>query len=424
MRPCYIPLLLLAAGCLTNRPNANAQQLSIPLGGNTFQISSKSTEAITDHGIESWQRKTTVYALYFSLHTAHGVQLALPLIDQSGNSTLSISVNGAVKQYNLKAGDREIDLGETVLNGYNVIKLQGIRKSGADFARIEELLIRHKDTIQVNYVPDNQDNNFYFGRRGPSVHLNYEFPENTDIKWLYNELTVPTGDDPIGSFYMANGFGEGYFGMQRNDSTERRILFSVWSPFETDDPATIPEAQKIRLLKKGIGVHAGEFGDEGSGGQSYLVYDWKPGTVCKFLNSVAPDGKGNTIYTAYFMDNNTGQWLLIASFLRPQTNTWYQHAHSFLEIFEPANGYVSRKVCLNNQWACDTNGHWTALSRAKLTGDINAKRRYRVDFDGGVEGDHFFLKNGGFFNAKTVLNTKFTRMAKGGMPKINFDKLP
>ena len=424
MRPCHIPLLLLAACCLTNCPNANAQQVRIPLGGNAFQISSKSTEAITDQGIESWQHKTTVYALYFSLHTAHGVQLALPLIDQSGNSTLSISVNGAVKQYNLKAGDREIDLGETALNGYNVIQLQGIRKSGADFARIEELLLRHKDTIQVNYVPDNQDNNFYFGRRGPSVHLNYEFPENTDIKWLYNELTVPAGDDPIGSFYMANGFGEGYFGMQRNDSTERRILFSVWSPFETDDPATIPEAQKIRLLKKGKDVHAGEFGAEGSGGQSYLIYDWKPGTVCKFLNSVAPDGKGNTIYTAYFMDNNTGQWLLIASFLRPQTDTWYQHAHSFLEIFEPANGYVSRKLCLNNQWACDTNGHWTALSKAKLTGDINAKRRYRVDFDGGVEGDHFFLKNGGFFNAKTVLNTKFTRMAKGGMPKINFEKLP
>jgi hypothetical protein len=212
--------------------------------------------------------------------------------------------------------------------------------------------------------------------------------------------------------------------MQRNSSTERRILFSVWSPFQTDDPTAIPAEQKIRLLKKGKGVHAGEFGAEGSGGQSYLVYPWKPGMVCKFLNSVEPDGKGNTIYTAYFMDANTGQWLLIASFLRPQTNTNYQHAHSFLEIFEPTNGYVSRKLCLNNQWACDTKGHWIALSNAKLTGDINAKRRYRVDFDGGVEGDHFFLKNGGFFNANTILNTKFTRIAKGETPKIDFDKLP
>lgn len=424
MRPCYIPLLLLFTCCLTNRPDANVQQVRIPLGGNTFQISSTSAEEITDHGIERWQRKNTVFAIWFSLQTEHAVQLVLPLTDQSGNSTVSISVNGTAKQYNLKAGDREIALGETLLNGYNVIKLQGIRKSGADFAHIEELIIRHKKPVKVNYVPDNKDNNFYFGRRGPSVHLSYELPQNTNIKWFYNELTVPEGDDPIGSFYMANGFGEGYFGMQRNDSTERRILFSVWSPFETDDPTTIPEEQKIRLLKKGKGVHAGEFGAEGSGGQSYLVYDWKPGTVYKFLNSVAPDGKGNTIYTAYFMNNNTGKWLLIASFLRPQTNTWYQHAHSFLEIFEPANGCVSRKLTLQNQWACDTDGHWTALTQATLTGDINAEKRYRVDFDGGVEGDHFFLKNGGFFNANTVLHTKFTRKGKGGMPKIDFEKLP
>jgi hypothetical protein len=50
--------------------------------------------------------------------------------------------------------------------------------------------------------------------------------------------------------------------------------------------------------------------------------------------------------------------------------------------------------------------------------------RYRADFDGGVEGDHFFLKNGGFFTVFTLLNTKFTRVAKGGIPKIDFGKLP
>lgn len=97
LRPGPITLLLLTACCLTNRPNANAQPVHIPLGGNAFQISSRSTEEITDQGIERWQHNTTEYALYFSLHTTHAVQLALPLIEQSGNSTLSISVNGAVK---------------------------------------------------------------------------------------------------------------------------------------------------------------------------------------------------------------------------------------------------------------------------------------------------------------------------------------
>lgn len=420
----FITLLVSTGLFLMNKPVALAQQVHIPFGGNAFQVSPTSGEEITDNGIENWESNSTVYALYFSLHTAQAVDLVLPLIDQKNNSTLSISVNGAVKEYPLKAGDQEIDLGKTMLNGYYVIKLQGVRKSGADFARIQELILRCQAPAVVNYVPDNQDNNFYFGRRGPSVHLNYKLPENTDIKWFYNELMVPEGDDPIGSFYMANGFGEGYFGMQRNSETERRILFSVWSPFETDDPKSIPEAQKIRLLKKGKEVHIGEFGNEGSGGQSYLIYPWKPGTVCKFLNSVEPDGKGNTIYTAYFMDANTSQWLLIASFLRPQTNTYYQHAHSFLEIFEPSNGYVTRKLRTTNQWACDTKGHWISLSKALLTGDINATRAYRVDYDGGVEGNAFFLKNGGFFNSSTMLNTKYTRKGKGKAPKIDFRKLP
>ena len=91
---------------------------------------------------------------------------------------------------------------------------------------------------------------------------------------------------------MANGFSEGYFGMQVNSSTERRILFSVWSPFNTDNPKDIPAEQRIRMLAKGPDVHVGEFGNEGSGGQSYLVYPWKAGTVCRFLTRVQPDKDG------------------------------------------------------------------------------------------------------------------------------------
>lgn len=87
------------------------------------------------------------------------------------------------------------------------------------------------------------------------------------------------GNDVIGSFFMVNG----YFGMQVNSSEERRILFSVWSPFEADDPASIPEEDRIKLLRKGVEVYPGEFGSEGSGGKSYLKQDWKAGSTYKFL---------------------------------------------------------------------------------------------------------------------------------------------
>lgn len=33
------------------------------------------------------------------------------------------------------------------------------------------------------------------------------------MEWFYNEVTVPKGYDAIGTYAMAIGFGEGYFGI-------------------------------------------------------------------------------------------------------------------------------------------------------------------------------------------------------------------
>ena len=38
----------------------------------------------------------------------------------------------------------------------------------------------------------------------------------------------PAVEDPVHTYYMACGFQRGYFGMQVNSPTERRIIFSVW----------------------------------------------------------------------------------------------------------------------------------------------------------------------------------------------------
>ena len=101
---------------------------------------------------------------------------------------------------------------------------------------------------------------------------------------------------------MANGFREGYFGIQVNGPDERRVLFSIWSPFRTDNPRDIPEDQQIVALGRGPDVRIGEFGNEGSGGQSILVYPWKVGNTYRFLTEVEPDGQVNTIYTSWFGD--------------------------------------------------------------------------------------------------------------------------
>jgi len=179
------------------------------------------------------------------------------------------------------------------------------------------------------------------------------------------------------------------------------------------------------LLKKGAGVVAKKFGDEGSGGQSYWVYPWKAGRTYKFLNKVKPDGNGNTINTAYFYAPKLGHWKLIASFLRPQTDTWLTGAYSFLENFKDSNGFKTRKAFYSNQWFRDKNGGWYPLRTATFTGDDIAYRGYRVDYSGGADGGRFYLKNGGFFVGETPLKTDLNRdMSSKYPPDIDFSKLP
>jgi hypothetical protein len=246
----------------------------------------------------------------------------------------------------------------------------------------------------------------------------------TDAEWFYNEVTIPEHNDVTGSYFMADGFGEGYFGMQVNSSTERRILFSVWSPFNTNDPSKIPDDQKIILLKKGSDVHTGEFGNEGSGGQSYLRYNWKAGNTYKFLLHGVPTDNNRTIYTAYFFAPELNKWQLIASFSRPNTHTYLKHLHSFLENFDPSQGWIERKAYYNNQWVKTAKDEWLPLTQMTFTGDATAQKKYRLDYAGGVENNMFYLRNCGFFSNNTTLKTNFSRSVNQTAPEINFSQLP
>lgn len=303
--------------------------------------------------------------------------------------------------------------------GYLGISIKGLMKKGETFADIQSLEINAAPN-KFQFVKDE----FYWGRRGHSVHLNYTLPPKQEIEWFYNELRIPNGKDEIGSYYMSNGFNKGYFVIQVNSSNERRILFSVWSPFTTDDPKKIPDSMKIVLLNKGKEVHNGEFGNEGSGGQSYLIFNWRADVTYKFLTHIKPNSDNSTTYTSYFYDTLTDNWLLIASFKRPQSKTWYTHAHSFLENFDPERGAVNRKGFYNNQWAYNTEGVWTELTTARFTNDATARKKARMDFMGGIEGNQFVLTNCGFFSNYTPLNTVFERKPNGLKPNINFNKLP
>ena len=398
---------------------------SIKPGGNSWVVNEvkDNRHLISDKGIRDWNDTNTIIRTYFKTDLAGQLNVGLNLKVTDGTSKLRVSLDGTTKEIQVSNQDFEtVDVGVFKLStpGYHYVELQGMEKSANNFADVNEVLIGGQAANgKLTYVKED----FYWGRRGPSVHLSYTTPENTDILWFYNEITVPEKEDVIGSYYMANGFGEGYFGMQVNSETERRILFSVWSPFETQDPKSIPEEYRIILLGKGEGVTTGEFGNEGSGGQSYKVFNWKAGNTYKFLLKGEPSVNNSTDYTAYFYDVESEKWNLIASFRRAHTSTYLKRPHSFLENFRTEVGHISRMGEYTNQWIMDTKGQWHELTKAKFTADATARKGSREDYTGGAIGNKFFMKNCGFFNEMTTINTFHERTTNGVPPVIDFSLL-
>lgn len=424
-----IPIVVWMASLLYAQPivaQTDTSSVLVPIGGNAW-VTPSNTERIRPDGLSNWQHPDTRLQTYVRVAAPGKLRITIGATVAEGSSTLRMSVLGQRKTLMLKAGETEVLAGEWTIPqaGYVLIETEGLAKTGTEFARVHHLRLSGSAIAQgVNFVRNNEGNYFYWGRRGPSVHLNYPIPANKQAEWFYNELTIPAGQDVIGSYFMANGFAEGYFGIQVNSPTERRILFSVWSPYKTDDPKSIPDDKKIVLLKKGDGVYTGEFGNEGAGGQSFLRYNWKAGNTYRFLLRGQPTDNNSTIYTAYFFAPEVGKWQIIASFKRPATSTHLMRLHSFLENFIPETGNQSRMARYSNQWICDTEGIWHELTQARFTGDATAQKGYRMDYAGGSADGAFFLKNCGFFNESTPLKTDFSRPATGNPPVIDFTTLP
>ncbi|MFI5157458.1 MAG: DUF3472 domain-containing protein [Sphingobacteriales bacterium] len=396
------------------------RDIVIPLGGNAWV---NTPAKIVDAGLVNWKEQHSICKIYFRGSVKQNLAIALRLRVPQGKSIIQIKVGNKtfIKQVANPAYDT-VKVGCFFVKGpgYLMVELKGISKTGGVYADVSDLIIHAaKPDTGISYVTPGSS--FHYSRRGPSVHLRYDIPKKFNmVRWFYNEVTVPVGMDIIGSYFQADGFGQGYFGMQVNSATERRILFSVWSPFSTDNPQSIPDSMRVKLIKKGGLTHIGEFGNEGSGGQSYMLYPWVAGRTYAFLLGSEPDAAGkSTLFTAYFKDISLNKWYLIASFKRPQTITGLTNLYSFVENFIPEQGDKTRMAFFNNQWIGDRNGNWQELTKAIFTGDATAKMKYRKDYGSGLNGDAFYLKNGGFFDKFTILNQTFARKANGNQPQIS-----
>ena len=407
-----------------------AGEWRVPVGGNAFRVEpSPGGNNLRRNGVLTWGDSKDVYAVFVHIDQPAELSLAIEAKASQGESTLEMRVGE--RSFSTKISGTEPTVhavGKVRVDqaGYVRIEFRGKSRTGDSYGEIREVIVQSDDSdLKVDYVRNNDGNMFYWGRRGPSVHLTYSLPRDRNIQYGYSEITVPVGKDPIGSYYMANGFGEGYFGIQVNGPDERRVLFSVWSPFQTDNPKDIPEDQRIAALGKGPGVRIGEFGNEGSGGQSFLVYPWKAGTTYRFLTEVKPDGEGRTVYTSWFGDKSQNEWRLIASFRRPKTDTHLKGFHSFLESFDPSYGHIGREAEYGNVWVCDMDGEWHECLKVRFSVDATGGGRHRLDFGGGAEGTHFFMKNCGFFSSTAKAGDMFTRTSTADQkPQIDFSTLP
>ena len=428
----FIPYFLLTffSFCVKAAPSKHneakthdANKIIVPMGGNTW---TNHGGKITNKGLTNWESSSTSVKTYVYISQSGTLKLSVNM-NPGGKNKLKFTIQGISKELSVEGSlEKEFYVGnwENIHQGYVIIELQGVSRTADNFGTVSSIGISGTSmNSETAFVKDNNDNYFYWGRRGPSVHLKYTMPAS-EITEFYSEITVPEGNDVIGSYFMANGFAEGYFGIQVNSLTERRILFSVWSPYTTDDPASIPPELKITMLKKGNNVYTGEFGNEGAGGQSYLVYPWKAGTTYQFLLRGQPQLDNSTIYTAYFFAPEKNKWMLIASFKRPKTNTYLKNLHSFLENFITETGDKTRMAIYGNPWVRDINGVWTAISSAKFTADKTARKQFRLDYAGGVKGNAFFLKNCGFFFPATTIDSQFNFEKPTIAPVIDFEKLP
>ena len=206
--------------------------------------------------------------------------------------------------------------------------------------------------------------------RSPSVHIWWSAPANPEVQregvtWFYNEVIVK--ETAGSSYFMTNGFTGGYMGIQ--DRSPKWVLFSIWDKTSTEDDPNASPDDLVKVLAHGEGVTVKRFGGEGTGGQSYLTYDWKVGHTYQLMVNVRPDAKESdkAVFTGWFRIPELNIWRLLASFqVRPQTaNKKLENPYSFLEDWI-GNGY-RRKGLWGPAWIRTDRGPWVQATHGRGT---------------------------------------------------------
>lgn len=364
-----------------------------------------------EKGISGWKDKQQHLLWFGEIKTPGKLTAKLRIVGDEGRA-LRLQVAETGHEAVVTRG--VADFGEFQITKAGYVRIELSSPSDADgHGSIESLILDGPAAQDAHF-------NLEARRNAASVHLMYPTPKDLNISLFYNEVTAV--EEPLHTFYMACGFSRGYFGMQVNSGTERRIIFSIWDAGNGSnaiDRSTVAKDDQTQLIEKGEGVVASVFGHEGTGGHSHLVYPWKTGEAQKFVVAVKPVGE-HTTYSGYWFHPEKQDWMLIASFRAPKDGKYLRGLHSFSENFGGQNGHLQRKALYGPQWIADADGKWTELTTAKFSHDPTGKEQ-RLDRFMGVEKGRFFLSHGGFVEGSTPYGTPFTRTAADVAPTL---KLP
>jgi len=368
---------------------------------------------ISDGGITSWDDPAINVLWFGEIKTPGDLACAVSLHLPAGAETkLRLTVAGTAHEAVAKGTGNDavtVDFGTfaIVAAGYQKFALASLNAAGKPAGEIDALLLQGPAVTGAHF-------NLKPRRNTASVHLAYPTKEYTNVNAFYCEVTAT--ETPLWTYFEAAGWHRGYFGMQVNSPTERRIIFSVWdSGKEAVSRSKVGQEDRVQLLAKGDGVNAGDFGNEGTGGHSHLVYDWKTGERQRFLVTCQVPDATHTIYTGYWFHPEQKKWLLISRWKAPKDGAYLHGLYSFVENFGGDNGLLHRQADYGNQWLRTADGVWHEVTTASFSHDPTG-RHDRFDRYMGVEHGDFFLSTGGFLPGFTQFGEKFTRPATGKMP--------
>ena len=103
----------------------------VPLGGNTYQTASDNGDGVSEEGITTWEKSSSVFSTFVKFSESTKVDVALRASSASGLSTIELSHGDAA--YNIKVDNEEtgeVSVGSVEIKeaGYVRFDLKGLQK--------------------------------------------------------------------------------------------------------------------------------------------------------------------------------------------------------------------------------------------------------------------------------------------------------